>query len=533
VEAEPMSPISRRTLLGIAGAGLTAAAGIGIPFLSGLTGTSSTGKLLPSRAPIPPAFRRRLTIPPVLRPSRSDATTDYYDIAQTVTRAGVLPGLTTELWTYNGSFPGPTIRSTRGRAVRVRHTNNLPVPTVVHLHGGRTPQASDGYPIDYVYPTDMTYAQHHSQHQMASGHSQMMMTGGDTSDGSRTYTFPLDQRAATLWYHDHRMDFTGPSVWRGLAGFHLHHDDEETALHLPDGDRDLPLMINDRSFDSDGSLLYPSLDATLINQPGVRGDYVAGVLGDVMLVNGTPWPTTTVQRGTYRLRLLNACNARRLSLRLDPPPPNGITQIGTDAGLLAETVQHDHLELAPAQRFDVLIDFSGYAPGTQITLVNDFDTAAMGQVMRFVVNDGRPEPFKIPDRLSTIPPLRPADAVATRKFDFRAGDVNDHDGWLISHAPFSPDTIAAHVWLGTTEIWQLNADFHHPVHIHLSPFQILARGSEGPGPYDAGWKDTIDLRPGEQAKILIHFDGYPGKYVFHCHILEHEDMAMMANFVTT
>ncbi|MFF5294177.1 multicopper oxidase family protein [Paractinoplanes globisporus] len=529
-----MSPINRRTALGIAGAAITAAAGIGIPFVSGLTGARSTGKLLPSRTPIPPAFRRRLTIPPVLRPSRSDTTTDYYDITQTVARAGILPGPATELWTYNGSFPGPTIRSTRGRTVKVRYTNNLPVPTVVHLHGGRTPPDSDGYPIDYVYPTDMSYyALHHNPQQMTSDHGRMTMTGGDTREGRRTHVFPLDQRAATLWYHDHRMDFTGPSVWRGLAGFHLHHDAEEASLRLPDGDLDLPLMITDRSLDSDGSLLYPSLDPTLVNRPGVRGDHVAGVLGDVMLVNGTPWPVMTARRGTYRLRFLNACNARRLSLRLDPPPPNGIAQIGTDAGLLAEPVRHDHLELAPAQRLDVLIDFSGYAPGTRITLVNDFDTTAMGQVMRFVVDDGRPEPFKIPSRLSTTPPLRPEDAVVTRKFDFRAGDVDDHDGWLVSHAPFSPDTIAARVRLGTTEIWQLNADFHHPVHLHLSPFQVIARGSEGPGPYDAGWKDTIDLRPGEQAKILIHFDGYPGKYVFHCHNLEHEDMAMMANFIAT
>ena len=528
-----MSPISRRGLLGIAGAGLTAAAGIGIPFISGISGASSTGKMLPSRAPIPPMFRRWLTIPPVLRPTRTDADTDYYDIAQTVTRASILPGPATTLWTYNGSFPGPTIHSARGRTVKIQHTNNLPLPSVVHLHGGRTPPGSDGYPLDYVYPTDMNYyARHHSQRETSSGHGGMM-TGGDTREGRRVYTFPLDQRAATLWYHDHRMDFTGPSVWRGLAGFHLHHDEEEAALRLPGGDRDLPLMITDRSFDADGSLLYPSLDPTLVNRPGVNGDYVAGVLGDVMLVNGTPWPTTTVRRATYRLRFLNACNARRLDLRFDPPPAHGIVQIGTDGGLLAAPVQLDDLELAPAQRFDVLVDFSGYAPGTRVTLVNDFGEAAMSQVMRLTVDSGFAEPFRVPDRLSAITPLRPADAVVTRKFDFRAGDVNDHEGWLISQAPFSPDNIAARVRLGTTELWQLNADFHHPVHIHLSPFQVLARGSEGPGRYDAGWKDTIDLRPGEQAKILIHFDGYPGKYVFHCHNLEHEDMAMMANFLAT
>ncbi|WP_246612380.1 multicopper oxidase family protein [Paractinoplanes bogorensis] len=506
-----MTTLSRRALLGMAG--LSAAAGIGIPLGRGLAAPTSTGQLLRSRAPRPPLFQRRLTVPPVLRPTRSAGDTDHYEIVQTAVRAEILPGLTTELWTYNGSFPGPTIHSTRGRTVRIRHVNRLPVPTVVHLHGGRTPAADDGYPIDFVHPLDM--AQHVGHHM-----------GGDVSHGERTYTYPLDQRAATLWYHDHRMDFTGPSVWRGLAGFHLHHDDEEAALGLPAG---VPLMIADRSFDRDGSLLYPAR----AGGHGVTGDYVAGVLGDVMLVNGVPWPTHPVGRGTYRFRLLNAANARRLSVRLDPPPPTGLVRIGTDGGLLAAPIRHDHLELAPAQRFDILVDFSAYAPGTVVTMVNDFDIGAMGQIMRFVVGDERLAPFAVPDRLSTVTPPRASDAVVTRRFDFRTGEIAGHDGWLVGQQPFHPDVIAAHVKLGTVEIWQLNADFHHPVHLHLSPFQVLGRGSGGPGPYDAGWQDTIDLRPGEQAKILVHFDGYPGKYVFHCHNLEHEDMAMMANFVAT
>ena len=120
--------------------------------------------------------------------------------------------------------------------------------------------------------------------------------------------------------------------------------------------------------------------------------------------------------------------------------------------------------------------------------------------------------------------------MVTRRFDFRAGEIGDQHGWVIDGRPFSPDFIAATVRLGTVEIWELFADFHHPVHLHLTPFQVLQRGSEGPGPFDGGWKDTIDLRPSEQARIAIRFDGYPGKYVFHCHNLEHEDMMMMANF---
>ena len=200
----------------------------------------------------------------------------------------------------------------------VTHRNDLPVPTVVHLHGGRTPSDSDGYPLDFLNPSDMSYMNGRMQPDMR-GRTTMREPGGDVTQGQRTYTYPLDQRAAGLWYHDHRMDFTGASVWRGLVGFHLHRDDEEDALGLPSGSRELPLMILDRSFNSDGSFLYPSVDPTLVNTPGVTDRFVPGVLGDTMLVNGTPWPQAQVKGAHYRLRLLNARNARRLSLRLDPP----------------------------------------------------------------------------------------------------------------------------------------------------------------------------------------------------------------------
>jgi spore coat protein A len=516
---EKVSGISRRTFLGAGIAGAASIA-IGTPLLMAGTGTESTGKLLRSERPLPAAFTRRLTIPEVLKPTRSDADGDHYRIVQTAASVSIISGATTGIWGYNGTFPGPTIESRRGRPVIVTHVNHLPVPTVVHLHGGRTPASSDGYPLDVVYPSGMS---HHG------GHGTGLMVG-DTTLGSRDYTFPLDQRAATLWYHDHRMDFTGPSVWRGLAGFHLHRDEQEEALRLPSGARELPLMITDRSFAADGSFRYPSVDPSLLDTPGVTGDYVAGVLGDTMLVNGVPWPVAEVDAVQYRLRLLNASNARRLSLRLDPAPASGFAQIGTDGGLLDAPIHLGHLELAPAQRMDVIVDFSGYRPGTKVTVVNDFDSGPMSKVMQFVVGQPTLDDFILPARLSTIERLTAGQAVTTRSFAFRAGDVHGGSGWLIGERAFSPDHIAADPRLGTVEVWRLRADFHHPVHLHLQPFQVLSRGSEGPGQFDAGWKDTIDLRPAEEVAIAIRFDGYRGKYVFHCHNLEHEDMAMMANF---
>jgi spore coat protein A len=257
---------------------------------------------------------------------------------------------------------------------------------------------------------------------------------------------------------------------------------------------------------------------------------VAGVLGDVMLVNGGPWPVAQVDRAAYRLRIVNACNARRLDLRLDPRPDEALVQIGTDGGLLAAPLTHEHFELAPAQRVDLIVDFSRFAPGTTVTLRNDFGTGAMSQVMRFVVGETVGTPFTVPAKLSTLETLNPDKAVITRTFRFQSGDVHSTRGWLIDGEPFAPDNVAAATKLGTAEVWRLIADFHHPVHLHLNPFQVLSRGIGGPGQFDAGWKDTIDLRPAEEASIVIRFDGYAGKYVFHCHNLEHEDMAMMANF---
>ncbi|MEV7907802.1 multicopper oxidase family protein, partial [Streptomyces anulatus] len=339
--------LDRRHFLGLLG-GTGAAAIVGVPLLSGIGGSTSTGEFLPSRLPLPRPFTLPFKVPPVLRPTGTDATTDRYEIVQRAAVAEILPGVRTQIWGYNGILPGPTIVSTSGRRTVVTHRNELPVPVVVHLHGGHTPPEHDGYPIDLIYPQG-------GSPDMA-GHQHM---AGATTVGRRDYVYPLKQPAATLWYHDHRMDYTAPAVWRGLAGFHIIHDQHELSLGLPSGDRDIPVMIMDRSFGADGSLQYPSLDPTLTHTPGVREPYGSGVLGDVILVNGVPWPLAQVPAVRHRLRLLNASNARRYRLVLDPPPPGGkaFVQIGTDGGLLGRPLPHDALELAPAQRFDVVVDF--------------------------------------------------------------------------------------------------------------------------------------------------------------------------------
>jgi spore coat protein A len=522
--------VSRRSVLRLAAAGAAAAAaaplltscGVGLRELLNAgpnTSTeSSAGRLLQSAAPLPAPFTARLPIPPVLRPVRRDAGTDWYEITQKVGTAAILPGLPTPIWGYEGVFPGPTLVSRRGRRTIVTHRNELPVPVAVHLHGGKNRPEHDGYPTDLILPPGGVTP--HSSHH------------GETTPVTREYVYDIDQPAATLWYHDHRMDFTGPQVYRGLAGFHLIHDDEEGALGLPSGERDVPLMIADRAFAADGSFLYPSVDDSLAGAPGVTAEYMSGVLGDCILVNGAAWPVFEVTNTRYRFRLLNASNARRYRLRLDDDTP--MTQIGSDGGLLSAPIQHRAIDIAQAERFDVVVDFSGHRVGDVLTLRNDYGSGGTELVMRFAVTREEPDDSVVPDRLAEIVPLSADDVSVEREFVFRRGGAEAHGMtlWTVNGEPFHPDTIVARPRLGSTERWVLRANnVEHPIHIHLAPFQVQGRdGNDDPGPFNAGWKDTVNLDNGGRADVLIRFDGYRGKYVFHCHNLEHEDMMMMANF---
>ncbi|SOB81165.1 multicopper oxidase family protein [Streptomyces sp. 1331.2] len=546
--------MNRRRFLGIgvSALGAGALAAVAAPSAARLFAAGQPGRLLTSELDLPEAFRIPLPVPPVLQPVRTDGTTDYYEITQQVAELEILPGVKTQAWTYGGSFPGPTVVTRAGRTAVVKHRNELPVPSVTHLHGGHTPADSDGYPVDLLLPvgsatdadqrtagtagmsgmpgTPGATGTHgtpgtHEMHGMPG----MRAAAGRNVVGERSYTYPGKQRAATLWYHDHRMGFTGPGVWRGLAGFHLVHDDAEDALPLPRGERDLPLMIADRSFAADGSFRYPAVDPSLAD-PGVTGPYANGVLGDVLLVNGAPWPRLDVDRARYRLRLLNASNARPYRLELDPQPAGGgaLVQIGSDGGLLAAPVAHDGIQIAPAERFDVVVDFSRYEPGTQVRLVNRLGSDRTAEVMRFDVSS---KPVKddamVPDKLVAVEALDPAAAVTTRDFAFRR---SRGDGWTVNGDPYQPGRSIAAPALGTVERWRFSSDLHHPVHVHLDHFQVIGRNGGDPGPFDAGWKDTVDLRPAEAVEVLVRFTDYAGTYMLHCHNLEHEDMAMMADF---
>ena len=512
-------------------------------------GNATTGNLLRSAARLPKPFRVPLPVPAVLEPIRPDddadhSDVDHYEITQKVGKAEILPGLKTDVWGYEGSFPGPTIESRSGRATIVRQINKLPVPVSTHLHGGRTPASSDGFPTDLILPRHRSSEEHslHAHH----GNSDRPLdnkAGWSFHRGSKDYFYPLEQRAATLWYHDHRMDFSGPQLYRGLAGFHIIRDKEEDALPLPKDEKDVPLMICDRSFGEDGSFMYPARDPSLLGKPGVKEHYMEGVLGDTILVNGVPWPFMEVSNTCYRFRILNASNARRYRLAFEPEPSDGLpfVQVGSDGGLLGAPISHRTIPIAPAERFDVVIDFSKYPLGTKVTLKNRLGFGTTSRVMRFHVVHKEKEESTVPERLSDMAErlsdmgefkaLGDSNARLTRKFSFTRAFHNGHEVWAINGKVFDPSRIDARPKLGSTEIWELTTDVHHPVHIHQVHFKVLSRNGGEPPPTDAGWKDTIDLRPFEVARVLARFDGYRGKYVIHCHNLEHEDMMMMANFV--
>ncbi|GLY94270.1 spore coat protein A [Actinoplanes sp. NBRC 103695] len=500
--------LTRRGLLTLAGAATVAGCGR-------LSDGPGTGRLLTSKVH-PPRFVTPLPIPATARPVRVTADADHYVLTQRVADVNLLPDRKTRIWGYDGTFPGPTLRGRRGRPMVVTIRNELPVPTSTHLHGGVTPPDSDGFPTDLTTPRGYSPAppvQHGAP--------------GQVHEISRDYHYPMAQRAATLWYHDHRMDFTGPQVWRGLLGLCVITDPREEALPLPRDERDLPLVICDRAFDEDGSLQYPSQDMAM-HAPGARGQFVTGVFGDVILVNGVAWPRHEVSGVRYRLRLVNASNARRYRLALRAGGRRlPMIQIGSDDGLLSAPITHTEIIVTPGERYDVVVDFAGLPIGTEATLVNDFGTGGTTEVMRFAVVRQATDDSRVPDRLAAAePPLTTADAVTERQFDFRY----DEGRWTVNRRLYDPAGSLAAPRLDTVELWRFTSDFHHPVHVHLAHFQVLSRAGRSPEPWETGWKDTVDVRPYETVEVLAKFAGHRGKYMLHCHNLEHEDMAMMANF---
>lgn len=442
-----------------------------------------------------PLFQAQLPIPPVLVPTRRNADADYYDIIQRPGSASLISGHVGTVWGYDGMWPGPTIRARRNRTVVVRHVNALEVPTVVHLHGGATSPDSDGFPTDLVAPGE-----------------------------SRTYTYPNDQPAATLWYHDHAMNHTGRDLFMGLAGFYLLEDENSSASGLPSGEFDVPLMIQRRATDSRGALAYST-------------DRGLGAEGSIVAVNGAPSPRFEVATRRYRFRLLNGSNATPLRLSLS----NGASflVIATDNGLLPTLVACAQVRLGMAERVEVVVDFANLPIGTRVVLTDEEADGDARSVMCFDVARLERDGTSLPEDLAPAPELAPELAHATRDFVFAGGPhgLPPSAHWGINGLDFEPDRPIATPRFGDVEIWRFTnhrrfgiLGMLHTVHVHLVRFLILDRNGKPPEAYERGWKDTVALNPGDVVRIVARFAGHRGRYLMHCHNTEHEDASMMARY---
>jgi spore coat protein A, manganese oxidase len=429
----------------------------------------------------PPAFSTPMPRLPDLAP----VAPDVYEMTIRAGTAQPLSGPVTRIVGAEGRWPGPTIRATRGRPIRLRVRNLLEESTNLHNHGHHSSAANDGHPFDVI-----------------------------RAGAVREYQFPNDQPGGTGWYHDHAMGLTGAHVYRGLAGFYLIHDPAEDALGLPSGEHDLPVCVQDRMFDAGNALVY-TVDA---------GAIFKGFLGNTLCVNGVHTPYLEVGARKLRFRFLNGSNARNLRLALDDGQP--LIQIASDGHLLPAPVAQAAVELAPGERADCVIDFSRYAVGATPHLRNlDRTWPELPDVMRFVVARKEPDASRIPDTLGEAPRLDLRRAVQRRV------SLEISDGkWTMNRLRFDPARIDFRPRLGSVEVWTIkNAENTqmHPFHQHLVPFQVLDVDGAAPPPALRGWKDTVAVGPSQTVRIAMRFSGEPGVYVFHCHKLEHEDHAMM------
>ncbi len=441
-------------------------------------------------------FELPFRTPPVLEPVRSDATTDYYEITMKKARVEILPGRTTEIWGYNGILPGPIIRqqggppSEGGRQSVVRFINNLDESTSIHLHGMASLPQYDGYAEDLIPP-------------------------GYYKD----YIYP-NNRASTLWYHDHAVGQTFRHVYWGLASMYIVDDKFEQSLPLPKGEYEVPLIIQDKRFNADGSLNFDD-----------RGN--KGLYGDIMLVNGVPWPRMEVANRKYRFRVLNAGASRALQMKLSTN--DDFIMIGTDAGLISAPVKTKTLRMGIGERYGFIIDFSKYPIGTRVILQNpilpdnvDRDMRTT-QIMCFDVVRQERDDSSIPDKLRFVEPIPVSSAVRSRTFRF------DRNGgqWKINNNVWDKNRVDGNPGFGDVEIWNLvntGGSWIHPVHIHLVDLQMLDRNGRPPLPYERGWKDVFYLGESETIRVITRFGPNLGKYMMHCHNIVHEDHDMMTQF---
>ncbi|MFE3454879.1 multicopper oxidase family protein [Nonomuraea sp. NPDC059194] len=464
--------------------------------LAGLTACSArqtvttappTGAARPTPiSPAPTGFPQAVNVPPILQPARDAAGVRHFELIAQTGRTQIVPGTQTPTWGYNGSFLGPTLRAARGDTIAMTVRNQLPETTTVHWHGMALPAAADGGP------------------------HQPIAAGATWSP-----QWTIIQPATTNWYHPHPHGQTATHVYRGLAGLFIIDDEAEPELPSNYGVDDVPLIIQDKFFAEDGSFS---------GDPHGGDD---GILGDTILVNGTYRPHLRVTSERVRLRILNGSNARVYHLGF---ADNRTFQvIGTDSGLLAAPVEVERVTISPAERLQIVVPLTA---GEQVLLrttegeddlgEDDFDILLLVAAAQL-----KPSP-PVPGRLAGLQPVRVPGNAVVRRFDL-------DDRRLINGLAMDPTRIDLVIPASATEIWEItNSDADHNFHIHEVAFQILDINGRPPPAYLAGRKDTVYLPEDSIARLAVPFGTFTdpaSPYMYHCHILRHEDDGMMGQFV--
>lgn len=511
---------TRRDLIKIGAIGAAATA---LPV--GLTSFSVTAAPTPMGArKLPKPFTLPLKRPPTIGRAAQINGVDRYTLEQVPTMAEIIPGYQTPVFTYNGSFPGPTFDVTKGRPIHVRNCNDLPVSSTVvpggvphtstHLHGSASLPQYDGYANDLKQPGQW-----------------------------KNYWYPQTQAARTTWYHDHGVHHTAHTVYNGLAGFYRMHDEVEANLpiphltHLGDGlyntdyPYDVPLLLSDAIFAADGSLLYDD-------------DGQDGLYGNVNLVNGVPWPFMNVEPRKYRFRILCGAVSRSFEYYLDSGHP--LTVIGTDGGLVPYPIQVQRIKHSSGERYEVIIDFAPLR-GKRVRLLNESpknnnEFAHTNKLIEFRVGRTVSDTSlnSIPDVLDPSHEcmnLTEADVTGPTRQIFlgrRRGQWSINDTFWDEVVQSGYEANLGTPSVGAVEVWELineSGGWFHPLHIHLVDFQILSRNGMPPRAYEMGPKDTAYVGENETIRVLMRFGPNPGRYMVHCHNLVHEDHDMMHQFI--
>lgn len=436
-------------------------------------------------------FGNRLAIPPLLEPTTSASGDPVYELTAQEGESMLLPGKSTPSRGFNGSYLGPTIRAKRGDVVRMKVSNQLKDETTVHWHGMILPGEMDGGP------------------------HQMIPAGGIWEP-----TWTVDQSAATLWYHPHVHGTTALQVYSGLSGLFLI-DDDEAANGLPSvyGVDDVPLIIQDKAFDDAGAMI------TGDGKIGGGSDF--GILGNTILVNGTFDPYFEATTTMVRFRVLNGSNTR--FYHLEWSDGREFQVVGNDAGLLNSEVPVKRVSISPGERLEIVVSFTA---GEEVLL-----RSATGE--NGVIDDGEFDILKVraaaqlsaspahAEVLAALAPIAPTAGARERFFSLGETTINGKE--------MDMNRIDSVVGAGAVEIWSVaNDSYAHNFHIHGAVFTILDRDGEAPDPVEAGHKDTVFIPECTSVRLAVAFADYPdpsAPYMYHCHLLRHEDMGLMAQFV--